>query len=153
MNSNTIPTTEEILAALAQDPRFPTSSGVERAKDLILLLPGVIGEERLIQKVMLQEYLNVDVAFLRAILATEFDKDFDDAGQMRKVYGGLVEHREAAASNLDEFLGLVGTTMAEARLPAESGFNAEATERYNSGNLTFADLLRTQPSVFLPQPS
>lgn len=148
----TLPTAEEILTALADDPRFSADSeSFDLLKDYIVLLPEVIGDERLAQLVTLDELCNVYMQFLDRILAEGFGTNFDDLGLVRELYGSLARGLEGIVGNTEQVLTQTGQTEDEAILSEQVGLYEPAKEVYRNGQLTFSELVRLQPGVFVPQ--
>lgn len=148
----TLPSAEEILASLADDPRFAAGSKeYQLLKDYIVLLPEVIGDERLQQPVTLDAFCKVEMEFLDRLLDEGFGDDFDDLGLVRSLYGSLARGLEAIVGNTEQVLAQMGQTEEQAMLSDQVGLYEPAKEAYRNGRLTFAELVRLQPGVFVPQ--
>ncbi len=148
--TNTVPSADEILAVLCNDPRFSDPEAYNLAAKYVVLLPEIIGDERLGQPFALRPFLEIVSVFMKRLLEGEIS-DLSPFASMADVVEDAIEQLCAIVAEFPSFLADLGVTEQQAVLGADPALNPEARERYLAGTLTFADLLRLQPGMFVPQ--
>jgi hypothetical protein len=141
-----IPTEKEILTALAQDPFFGNTRAYPWVRDAVKLLPGTIGEQRMDQKITPRDLLSVEVGFLRVIC-----KMPDLAPGLRKRFSKYAEGCAQIVEDFEAWLSQENTDADSFMLGEQIGLNPEMKALYTKGDLTYGDLLRSQPGVYLPR--
>lgn len=146
----TVPSKEEILTALAASPKFPAGSvEYEATKDYAVLLPEVIGEERLGQTVNLRTLIDISEEYVTRLLVEGYGVGFPDPAHVRATYEEMLSIIRTASNNPQAFLEAFGTTEDEIFLSPEAELSEELAEQYKRGTLTFGDIVRHQPTFFI----
>jgi hypothetical protein len=111
----------------------------------VVNLPEILGPERLASIVTVRGVLQVLADLCRAILVTDFS-DADEDGRIRKQLSGV----KTGCLAVDRLKGDLFDKY-EPNTSDHFCFNPKVRARYLEGTLTFADLLRWQPGVFVPK--
>lgn len=138
-------TETHIINGLMSDEHFPAWSDVGMVVQAVTRLPQIVGPDRIAAKVTYTGIMQMQVDLLFAVLQTDF-ADHDPTGHIRKILQG----------NCAGFYQLIRKHghLYDQYEPVKQDsfrFSAEVRQRYNAGILTFADLLRLQPGVFIPK--
>ena len=142
---------DEIIIALSNDPRFSDPVDFDQVKEFLVQLPQILGEDRLAAQVTLKGFLEAETDFLRAILETDFDKDLGDLGVTRSVFNQLIDQLVEMANNVEDALASMWQSESDALCSPQLGLNDEAKHLYRAGALTFAEVVRINPGVFIPR--
>lgn len=148
----------QVWEASLADPSFveqmPEGSPVREAiRPFIEAAPKALAEF-LDKTVTLKVLADAKIAFLRYCLGTGFTEKLGEAvgfggGVIKSLLEGFIEMLDGIQKNVPAFLEEHGVTEEQVMLSSQVGLNADNQARYKIGNLTVADVLRTQPAVIL----
>lgn len=147
MTNVTAASIAETLAASPRSPHAPERKIYPFAGEMLM----DIVDNRLEELVDLTKLFEVTADLLRRLVDNEqllSQLGGEDGTAMMSVYGGLARRFYRNAQNTDAFLCEVGNN--EAAFVEGLLQNQEARASYRDGRLTFGELLRLYPAVFVP---
>jgi hypothetical protein len=145
-----VPSKDEIMAAFARNTEFPVGSQkYEVFKDYLPRLPELFGPDRLEERLDLKILFEVEIAFLKMVLAEETRKNIEDRRELRLELEDAIPKLTQASADVAFTLAIMETTEGAIFLAEEAGLSAEQREAYEYGELTFADVVRDSPHMFV----
>lgn len=137
-------TEAEIITGLMADPRYRTWGHMHMVTDVLTRLPEFVDDAHLQQKVTYTGIMQLYADLLDVVLAGDFSRQ-DPRGYLRE---NLTRMRYSYLSLVEAH----GPDF-DAREPIQNDsfqFIPSVRRMYDRGKLTFADLLRLQPGIFVP---
>lgn len=144
---------QAVIDALLSDPDL--AGAPDDAREILAslgaLLPDAIGESRFDQPFAMKEYLTAEVDFLNVVAESDLSGGLE-VELMKSVYGNLAYGIQSILDDFETFLATSGETEESLLHSPDLNFRSELLDLAKAGKLTFGEVLRRQPYVFIPKP-
>jgi len=139
---------KEILDALRKDPRAHNPARFALGAACVVMLPEILDEKLLTARMTLRDFMIIQERLLQLLV---------DEGIARGFKYAVRQHFEIAALSIEiigdeTYVRLEQSGRDVEIILDEIGLNEELKELYLAGRLTFADVVRQQPGIFIPWP-